>query len=139
MSEFKDLEKIKKEVRKELPKAEEWVIKYAANVRLRSWIEQNFTEKDLNMAFKNYMNVGNNYAAFTEDEVMFNNNTQSPIILNVKMPEEVGYHPDIQKMVEADTAAFYEAVKLTIVGIAHRVKKAVIAGCFSDEQVTATI
>jgi hypothetical protein len=104
----------KKEVRKELPKAEEWVIKYAANVRLRSWIEQNFTEKDLNMAFKNYMNVGNNYAAFTEDEVMFNNNTQSPIILNVNMPEEVGYHPDIQKMVEADTAAFYEAVKSTV-------------------------
>ena len=134
MSEFKDLEKIKKEVRKELPKAEEWVIKYAANVRLRSWIEQNFTEKDLNMAFKNYMNVGNNYAAFTEDEVMFNNNTQSPIILNVNMPEEVGYYSDIQKMVEADKKNFYDAVSAAAGAVADRVQKVMMVVCFGEQR-----
>jgi len=134
MSEFKDLENIKKEIRKELPKAEEWVIKYAAKVRLRSWIEQNFTEKDLNMAFKCYMNEGNKYAAFTEDEVMFNNNTQSPIILNVNMPEEVGYHPDIQKIVKDDTANFYDAVSAAAGAVADRVQKVMMVVCFGDQR-----
>jgi hypothetical protein len=41
-------------------------------------------------------------------------------------------------MVEADTAAFYEAVKATAGAVVDRVKEAMIVVCFG-EQVTATI
>ena len=130
------LEHFKKEVRKELPKAEEWVIKYAANVRLRSWIQNNFTEKDLNMAINYYMNERNKYAAFTEDEgvTFFNTNAHTPIILNVNMPEEVGYQPDIQKIVEDDAANFYNAVSVAAGAIADRVQKVMMVVCFGDQR-----
>jgi hypothetical protein len=108
----------KKEVLKELPKADEWLITYSAKVRLRSWIVKNFKKKDLNMAIKYYMNEGDKYVAFTEDEdSMFR-------------IEEDGYLSPYQEMVEADTAAFYEAVKTTAGAVVDRVKKVAMVVCF---------
>jgi hypothetical protein len=120
------LKHFKEKVRKELPKANEWVITYAAKVRLRSWIGSKFTAKELKEAFKHYMSEEDENGAFTDGKT-----SMFPI-------DEGGYLSPYQEMVEADTAAFYEAVKSTVGGVADRVQKVVMAVCFG-EQVTATI
>jgi hypothetical protein len=121
------LKHFKEQVRKELPKAEEWVITYAAKVRLRSWIESKFTKSsDLKEAFKYFMNEEDQHGAFTEGKA-----SMFPI-------DNGGYSSPYQEMVEADTAAFYEAVKSTVGAVANRVQEAMIVVCFG-EQVTATI
>ena len=113
------LEHFKREVRKDQPKSEDWLITYAAKVRLRSWIVNNFEEKDLKMAIKYYMNEGDKYVAFTEDEdSMFR-------------IEEEGYSSNSYNiMVKDDTAEFYEAVKITAGAVVDRVKKVAMVVCF---------
>jgi hypothetical protein len=120
------LNHFKEKVRKELPKANEWVITYAAKVRLRSWIESKFADKELKEAFKYFMNEEDQHRAFTEGKA-----SMFPI-------DEGGYSSPYQEMVEADTAAFYEAVKSTVGAVANRVQEAMMVVCFG-EQVTATI
>ena len=121
------LEHFKREVRKDQPKSEDWLITYAAKVRLRSWIVNNFEEKDLKMAIKYYMNEGDKYVAFTEDEdSMFR-------------IEEEGYSSNSYNiMVKDDTAEFYEAVKATAGAVIDRVQKVMLVVCFG-EQLTAII
>lgn len=121
------LEHFKREVRKDLPKSEDWLNTYAAKVRLRSWIVNNFEEKDLKMAIKYYMNEGDKYVAFTEDEdSMFR-------------IEEEGYSSNSYNiMVKDDTDEFYEAVKATAGAVINRVQKVMMVVCFG-EQLTAII
>jgi len=121
------LEHFKREVRKDQPKSEDWLITYAAKVRLRSWIVNNFEEKDLKMAIKYYMNEGDKYVAFTEDEdSMFR-------------IEEEGYSSNSYNiMVKDDSDEFYEAVKATAGAVIDRVQKVMMVVCFGG-QVTATI
>lgn len=121
------LEHFKREVRKDQPKAEDWLITYAAKVRLRSWIVNNFEEKDLKMAIKYYMNEGDKYVAFTEDE-----DSMFPI-------EEEGYSSNSYNiMVKDDSDEFYEAVKATAGAVINRVQKVMMVVCFG-EQITAII
>jgi len=122
------LKYLEKKVLEEIPKAEEWLVKYIAKVRLRSWIESKFTKSaDLKEAFNYFMNEEDQHRAFTEGKA-----SMFPI-------DKGGYLSPYQEMVEADTAAFYEAVKETVGAVADRVQKVVMAVCFGDEQVTATI
>ena len=120
------LKHFKEQVRKELPKADVWVITYVAKVRLRSWIVSKFAEKELKEAFKYYMSEEDENGAFTDGKA-----SMFPI-------DKGGYSSPYQEMVEADTAAFYEAVKETVGAVADRVQEAMMVVCFG-EQVTATI
>jgi hypothetical protein len=120
------LEHYRKEVRKELPKAEKWLVNYTANVRLRLWIERNFKTEELKEAFKYYMNEEDQHGAFTEGK-----GSMFPI-------DEGGYSSHYQEMVEADTTAFYKAVTATVGAVADRVQEVMMVVCFG-EQVTATI
>uniref|UniRef100_A0A6C0LAR6 Uncharacterized protein n=1 Tax=viral metagenome TaxID=1070528 RepID=A0A6C0LAR6_9ZZZZ len=109
----------KKEVRKELPKADEWLITYSAKVRLRSWIESHFKKSaELKSALKHFMNEEDQRAEFTEDED------------SLFPTDEGGYLSPYQEMVEADTAAFYEAVKTTAGAVVDRVQEAIMVVCF---------
>ena len=120
------LKHFRKEVRKELPKGDVWLVNYLAKVRLRSWIERNFKTEELKEAFKYYMSEEDQHGAFTEGK-----GSMFPI-------DESGYLSPYQEMVEADTAAFYEAVKTTAGAVVDRVKEVAMVVCFGG-QVTATI
>ena len=122
------LKHFEKEVRNELPKADEWLITYSAKVRLRSWIERNFKTAELRPALKHFMNEDDQRVAFTESKASL-----FPID-----EEEEGYSSPYKEMVETDTASFYEAVKTTVVAVADRVQEAMIVVCFGG-QITATI
>ena len=118
----------KTEVRKELPKAEDWIITYSAKVRLRSWIESHFKKSaELKSALKHFMNEEDQRAEFTEDE-----DSLFPI------DEEEDYSSPYKEMVKADTAAFYQAVKTTAGAVVDRVQEAIMVVCFGGQD-TATI
>jgi hypothetical protein len=120
------LEHYRKEVRKELPKAEKWLVNYTAKVRLRSWIVSKFADKELKEAFKYYMSEEDENGTFTEGKA-----SMFPI-------DKGGYSSPYQEIVEADTTAFYKAVTATVGAVADRVQEAMMVVCFG-EQVTATI
>ncbi len=120
------LEHYRKEVRKELPKADAWIITYSAKVRLRSWIVSKFADKELKEAFKYYMSEEDENGAFREGKT-----SMFPI-------DKGGYSSPYQEMVEADTTAFYKAITATVGAVADRVQEVMMVVCFG-EQVTATI
>jgi hypothetical protein len=121
------LKHFEKEIRNELPKADEWLITYSAKVRLRSWIERNFKTAELRSALKHFMNEDDQRVAFTEGKASL-----------FPIDEEEGYSSPYKEMVETDTASFYEAVKTTFGAVADRVQEAMIVVCFGG-QITATI
>lgn len=118
----------KKEVRNEVPKADEWLITYSAKVRLRSWIERNFKTEELRAALKHFMNEDDQRGRLAQGQA-----SMFPID-----EEGEGYSSPYKEMVESDTASFYEAVKTTVGAVADRVQEAMIVVCFGG-QVTATI
>jgi hypothetical protein len=121
------LKHFKEEVRRELPKADEWLITYSAKVRLRSWIERNFKTEELRSALKHFMNEDDQHGRLAQGKA-----SMFPI------DEEESYSSPYKEMIESDTSSFYETVKTTVGAVADRVQEAMIVVCFGG-QITATI